>query len=219
MVFCPRLDLYTGFHCCRRPYISNFRCSLKFKSSSEIWNLDKWSYCPEWTFYEIFFFIDLKFPFEFISSLFEDFLTTSRYWIFSNKTGINWALKWFIWNRIFQIYLCCWDFLVEIWIEFAVSTSVVTHLTQGTKQIKLQLVALKRQEYWCKVNRVSVWRIIPIKYPENRQLHLGEMKIIESHSVYSPDYTIKFLPPLSSIILTSWWGDWSDSLSYLLLLY
>ena len=89
--------------------------SLKFKSSFQIWNLDKCSYCPEWTFYgSFFFFIDLKFSFEFIWSLFEDFLTTSRYWSFSNKTQLNWALKWFISNRIFWIYLCFSEFIVDI---------------------------------------------------------------------------------------------------------
>ena len=95
LVFCPRLKILVFIT--TNLIFKILNVSLKFKSF-EIWNLDKCSYCPEWTFYGNFFYIDLKYSFEFISSLFEDFLTTSRYWSFSNKTQLNWALKWFISN-------------------------------------------------------------------------------------------------------------------------
>ena len=126
MVFCPRLKILVFITTDLIFKILNV--SLKFKSF-EIWNLDKCSYCPEWTFYGNFFYIDLKYSFEFISSLFEDFLTTSRYWSFSNKTQLNWALKWFISNRIFLDLSLL--FRIYSWycrFNLMLSTSVVIYL-------------------------------------------------------------------------------------------
>ena len=66
-----------------------------------------------------------------------------------------------------------------------------------------------KQEYWYKVNTIlqcGGWFLSNTESSLSQmlcQLHMGEMKIIESHFVYSLDYTIKFLPSFSSIILTS----------------
>ena len=134
MVFCPRLKILVFIKTDLIFKILNV--SLKFKLF-EIWNLDKCSYCPEWTFYGNFFYIDLKYSFEFISSLFEDFLTTSRYWSFSNKTQLNWALKWFISNRIFLDLSLL--FRIYSWycrFNLMLSTSVVIYLAYKIKQLR-----------------------------------------------------------------------------------
>ena len=113
-------------------------------SNHHFWNLDKCSYCPEWTFYGNFFYIDLKYSFEFISSLFEDFLTTSRYWSFSNKTQLNWALKWFISNRIFLDLSLL--FRIYSWycrFNLMLSTSVVIYLAYIIKNLRC----------WMKLNK------------------------------------------------------------------
>lgn len=85
------------------------------------------------------------------------------------------------------------------------STSVVIYLAYKIEQLRC----------WMKLNKnidiksiescsagVDSYQIV-ILSQMLCQLHMGEMKIIESHFVYSLDYTIKFLPSFSSIILTS----------------
>ena len=148
----------------------------------------------------IFFYIDLKYSFEFISSLFEDFLTTSRYWSFSNKTQLNWALKWFISNRIFLDLSLL--FRIYSWycrFNLMLSTSVVIYLAYKIKQLRCWMKLNKNID--TKVNTVlqsGGWFLSNTDWVFLSQmlcqLHMGEMKIIESHFVYSLDYTIKISP-------------------------
>ena len=88
-----------------------------------------WDFFLHW--FKIFFWIYI------ISSLFEDFLTTFRYWSFSNKTQLNWALKWFISNRIFLDLSLL--FRIYSWycrFNLMLSTSVVIYLAYKIKQLR-----------------------------------------------------------------------------------